>query len=592
MAICKKENRMKTCRFLICMVALICAMSMFFSCNDAGNGDLPEESGSEGATEGAVIDTTGRFSIFMNEEYVCRVICAEQPTDAERELYQKVRDRLKNSTKVMPERTTDFKAYNDTGEERAKPAILVGRTNYEESKQVYDSLRYGESRIEIVGNKLVIAFSSLADGERLLQHFRNAVKSTSEGYVSVDAELKASVNFNEILVKLPKYPSSDATALDGGQGSFTVVVPKTDAATYKTYGETLEAAGYERIASREVADNIFDTFECEGDYVHTYFTAYSESVRIVGGPIAMLAREDNSSGLEETYTPYIASIPQPNDGQGYILRLPDGRFIIHDGGYSGGDRVYKALRELEDGDITIAAWFISHPHGDHFPAFIDFISKYGSNGEIKIEKLMLNYAHPTAYDLSNSAGKENQSANITKLFNAVKSSAPDLQIVKVHTGQLLSFGSASIEVLYTVEDILPRTLPNVNDSSLVIRFSVKDQTVMLLADTCYDSGPIMNDMWGDHLKSDILQIAHHGIWPSVDSIYHSIQGETVLFPAIRKNAKEYIFDERWGTAMNAALKYAKDIYISGDSVDIIELPHTPTGNKEAMLEELRGEAEG
>ena len=123
---------MKTCRFLICLAALICAVSMFFSCNSAGNTDSTDESGSEGATDGAVIDTTGRFSIFMNEEYVCRVICAEKPTDAERELYQKVRDRLKNSTKVMPERTTDFIAYNDTGEDRVKPAILVGRTNYEQ----------------------------------------------------------------------------------------------------------------------------------------------------------------------------------------------------------------------------------------------------------------------------------------------------------------------------------------------------------------------------------------------------------------------------------------------------------------------------
>ena len=99
----------------------------------------------------------------------------------------------------------------------------------------------------------------------------------------------------------------------------------------------------------------------------------------------------------------------------------------------------------------------------------------------------------------------------------------------------------------------------------------------------------MNDMWGDYLKSDILQIAHHGIWPSVESIYHSIQGETVLFPAVLKNAKEYIFDERWGAATNAALKYAKDIYISGDKLEIIELPHTPTENKEAVLEALKGE---
>jgi beta-lactamase superfamily II metal-dependent hydrolase len=563
---------------------------MLFSCN-TGAGEVENtDGGSTEGTNGSVeIDITGRFSIFMNEEYVCRVVCPDKPTDAEREIYQNVRDRLKNATKVTPEMFTDFKAYNDTGEERAKPAILVGRTNYEESKQVYDSLCYGESRIQIVGNKLVIAFSSMADGERLSQKFRSIVKSTASGYVSVDASVQESIYFSKLLTKLPKYPSDEASVLDGGEGSFTVVVNKSDIEKYKAYGETLESKGYERISTRAVADNTFDTFVCDTDYVYTYFTAYDSSVRIVGGPIGMLAKENNDSGLEETYTPYIASIPQPNNGQGYIFRLPDGRFIIHDGGYSGGDIVYKTLRKLEEGDITIAAWFISHPHGDHFPAFTDFITTYGSSGEIKIEKLMLNYAHPSAYDLSNSAGKENQSANVTKLFNKVKQSAPDLEIIKLHTGQMINFGSVSVEVLYTVEDILPRTLPNVNDSSLVIRLNVEGQTVMLLADTCYDSGPIMNDMWGDYLKSDIVQIAHHGIWPSVESIYHSIQGETVLFPAIHANIKNDMFDERWGATINAALKYAKDIYISGDALEIIELPYTPTGNKEAVLEALKNE---
>jgi hypothetical protein len=58
-----------------------------------------------------------------------------------------------------------------------------------------------------------------------------------------------------------------------------------------------------------------------------------------------------------------------------------------------------------------------------------------------------------------------------------------------------------------------------------------------------------------------------------------------------RNIKNDIFDTRWGAATNAALKYAKDIYVSGDRLEIIELPHVPVGNKESTLEQLRGEAQ-
>jgi hypothetical protein len=109
---------------------------------------------------------------------------------------------------------------------------------------------------------------------------------------------------------------------------------------------------------------------------------------------------------------------------------------------------------------------------------------------------------------------------------------------------------------------------------------------MLLADTCYDSAPIMIKMWGDYLNSDIMQVAHHGIWPSIKELYDSVKGEVAIYPAARRNLCNYIRDARWAASTEAILKYAKDIYIACDSMIKIDLPYSVKNNKEQVLSEL------
>lgn len=592
---------MKAYRFLILILILACFIFAFASCNedeeqaeptdtgvDTGTGDATE--GAEDGTEAPTSKpepTEGKYPIYLGGEYVCKAVYPEKATEVEKDIYKKVRERFKNFTGELPSINTDFLAYNDTGESRSEPAILVGKTNYEESKQVYETLSYGESKIEIVGNKLVIAFSSDMGADQIYLKFLGLMREASAERIEVDGDLDISVVYNEMLSSVPLYPFSNSEVITGELDSFLICAEEATLEQFDEYCKLVEDAGYTHKERKVIGDNVFVTLMNDTSYIYTYFTKHDSYVRIAGGPLSIYAEADNSSGLEENYTPYIASIPQPGNGQGYIFRLPDGRFIIHDGGYSGGDRVYNTLRELEEGDITIAAWFISHPHADHYPALRDFVQDHGKDEDITLEKVLFNYADSDVYDLSDSAGKENLSQAVKNTYSVLKSYVPDTEIIKVHTGQTLNFGSVSIEVIYTVEDILPRVLPNINDSSLVIRVTVDGQSLMMLADTCYDSAPIMCNMWGDYLKSDILQMAHHGVWPAQPDIYHLIQGETVLFPATHANMKNDLFDTRWGATTQAALKYASDIYISGDSVQVIILPHAIENNKEATMEYVR-----
>ena len=57
-------------------------------------------------------------------------------------------------------------------------------------------------------------------------------------------------------------------------------------------------------------------------------------------------------------------------GMAYIIRLGDGSFVIIDGNigeYDEPERIMELLdgQNLTDGKPRIAAWFITHFHGDH-----------------------------------------------------------------------------------------------------------------------------------------------------------------------------------------------------------------------------------
>ena len=58
---------------------------------------------------------------------------------------------------------------------------------------------------------------------------------------------------------------------------------------------------------------------------------------------------------------------------GILIRLTDRRFVIVDGGFNRSDSaslLLKAMKEQSTGylcreKITVAAWIITHAHGDH-----------------------------------------------------------------------------------------------------------------------------------------------------------------------------------------------------------------------------------
>ena len=521
-----------------------------------------------------------KFNFYHDGELLSVIIIPEKPTAEEREIARRVLNAVFQRARKELEIISDSEFT-----EAPKGAIIIGSTTLAESVAAYSSLPERGAIVKVEDGKLVIAFDRIVSANLLTTELIAAMTGDYKSTLSIPLDLSLSVTTLPTIEDLPELQGSESYFC--GEKSDMLYADATPE-SFDAYCDSMKDAGFDVTSERESEGNRFATFVGHDLYAYVYYTAYSGKIRVITGPIETLAEEDYSTDTQKTYTPYIASIPQPNNGLGLIMRLPDGRFIIHDGGYSGGDRVYKTLRQLKpEGEIVIAAWFVSHPHGDHYVGFTDFIKSHGKDSFVTIERVMLNFAEPKRYVVKTDDMDEDCSSNATYVYKTIKSYIPNVPVIEVHTGQVFDFGDATVEVLYTVEDIMPISLPNVNDSSLVIRFESADTSFMILADTCYKSGPILNDMWGDYLKSDIVQVAHHGQWPSVESIYHSIAAEVVLVPAVTSRYKSDISDSRWSKQTKAILGYAKDLYTTCDEIIRLDLPYVIKNNKDEMVEYIK-----
>jgi beta-lactamase superfamily II metal-dependent hydrolase len=287
---------------------------------------------------------------------------------------------------------------------------------------------------------------------------------------------------------------------------------------------------------------------------------------------------------------FVAQSESVGNGLALIYQLPNGKLIVVDGGYYLSDKIYKKLKELQPDatKFTIAAWFVSHPHIDHQDSLERFISQHSN--EVIIESIFFNYTNAEYYDNltandQNEDSKEGKS--VSKLHELIdKHLSRDTKIIKPHTGQIYSFGkSAEVEIIWTIEDFLPTALDRINTSSLIIRVTVAGTSTMVMADATGVSKQIMLKMYGSHLKSDIVTLAHHGIWIDTPEIYTTINAPVLLWPANTAGAQEGYTHYYSRPAILAALESATDVYLSKGTNNKLPLPYKTVNNKDTFIKD-------
>ena len=204
-----------------------------------------------------------------------------------------------------------------------------------------------------------------------------------------------------------------------------------------------------------------------------------------------------------------------------VIKSPNGKLIVVDGGWEADADKLSSLILQQGGKVD--AWLITHPHEDHVGALCAILND--SSRKIQIEKIYCSLATPDWYRQVSPTG-----AGIAdQLLNA---------FTKLPVGTVTNNIGRGTEI--NIDDVNIRVLNNrgvytyngVNNSSLVYKIRVSGQSILILGDLAYDGGKdLIKTCTAAELKSDIVQMAHHGQQGVDQDAYALIAPTICLWPS-------------------------------------------------------------
>ena len=204
-----------------------------------------------------------------------------------------------------------------------------------------------------------------------------------------------------------------------------------------------------------------------------------------------------------------------------VIKSPNGKLIVVDGGWEADADKLSSLILQQGGKVD--AWLITHPHEDHVGALCAILND--SARKIKIDNIYSSLATPDWYRQVSPTG-----AGIAdQLLSA---------FTKLPVGTVTNNVGRGTEI--NIDDVNIRVLNNrgvytyngVNNSSLVYKIRVSGQSILILGDLAYDGGKdLIKTCTAAELKSDIVQMAHHGQQGVDQDAYTLIAPTTCLWPS-------------------------------------------------------------
>ena len=203
---------------------------------------------------------------------------------------------------------------------------------------------------------------------------------------------------------------------------------------------------------------------------------------------------------------------------GYIIKTKNDKIIVIDGGTTEDfQNLENKIYELGG---TVDAWFLTHAHDDHTGAF----TKIVDNPNINIKNIYVSLNNLEWYETyePNRADFSKQLMEIlnrTNLKEKVKS--PDLN-------EIINIDGIKIEILGIRN---PEIVENAgNEQSMVMKFETGKTSLLILGDTGKKSSEKLLNTQKSKLKSDIVQVSHHGQDGATKELYEAINPSICLWP--------------------------------------------------------------
>lgn len=498
--------------------------------------------------------------------------------------------------------------------------IQIGRVDRAENRALLNEIAADEYVVDFQGDKILVTGWSEATVRSAVIAYEDVVREgtvkDADGVTSVivpkGLRLTGVVNENWVL----DFPKPEGLQLHNAMDAnhdhyqFLYLGEGVDATAYKSYVQQLKAAGYkDYMPENEIEGSYFSTLvnEQEGKMLYVSFNAYAHqedydefdwvatktltkdkgvyeydpALRIVSAPLsnANMAGEEllKASTYNKVTNSMVTTMPLGSGAVGlnYIITLEDGRFIIFDGGNVSTegaeyDRLWNTLTALNERiygknnnkPVHIAAWVLTHGHGDHFRVFNQFLKKYGQTGNLKMDYMIGNVMGPDSMYPCRSITNEFTTAYIAEMQKNVKGG---FKYLKAHTGQRYYFANCEVEVLMTWEDHNPLIPNNSNETNTVLRFSMTNKDAPTLpanvqiwtGDANRWQSRYLCAMYGDYLKADMVSIAHHGNNGCEIDFYEMVDPTCVWWPHNAASVKSYLNE----TKKNSDFRHQVDQYV-------------------------------
>ena len=203
---------------------------------------------------------------------------------------------------------------------------------------------------------------------------------------------------------------------------------------------------------------------------------------------------------------------------GYIIKTKNNKMIIIDGGIVGDtDNLKKYIQEHNN---EVDYWFLTHNHNDHASAFV----KIANEENIEIKNVYASLNDKNWYEIN-----EPSRAEFSKvLIDTLNSDKLKNKVKEPKLNEKLKIDGINVEILGIKN---PEITENPgNEQSMVIKFDTGSTKFLILGDTGKKSSEKLLKNQKDKLKSDIVQMAHHGQAGATEELYKEINPIICLWP--------------------------------------------------------------
>ncbi len=205
---------------------------------------------------------------------------------------------------------------------------------------------------------------------------------------------------------------------------------------------------------------------------------------------------------------------------GYIIKSnASGKIIVVDGGTV--DDTENLIKSINENGGKVDYWFLTHAHDDHSGAFTQIVN----NTNIEIDNIYASLNNYEWYEQNEPA----RSGFTKQLIDILQNSRIKNNVIEPKLNDVITIDKNINAEILGVKN--PEFTKNAgNEQSMVIKFKIKKTTLLILGDTGAQSSQKLLDSQQEKLKSDIVQMAHHGQAGATKELYEAINPKICLWP--------------------------------------------------------------